>query len=101
MSPRRGVCRGTASRRQTPDRTAHHRLRGFGVAWPEVWLRASRVGRLLAAFFVAMFPGNVAQFTHKRDGFGLNTDTRRFVRLLFQPVLVAWAVGSTGVPRRS
>ena len=48
-----------------------------------------------------MFPGNVAQFTHKRDGFGLNTDTRRFVRLLFQPVLVAWAVGSTGVPRRS
>ena len=101
MSPRRGSA--VEQRRAdkpliTPRAT---RLRGFGVAWPEVWLRASRVGRLLAAFFVAMFPGNVAQFTHKRDGFGLNTDTRRFVRLLFQPVLVAWAVGSTGVPRRS
>jgi hypothetical protein len=59
------------------------------------------VGRLLAAFFVAVFPGNVAQFIHERDGFGLDTDTRRFVRLLFQPVLVAWALWSTAVPRRS
>lgn len=57
-----------------------------------------RVGRLIAAFFVAVFPGNIAQFVHKRDGFGLTTDNRRFVRLLFQPVLVAWALWSTGVP---
>jgi uncharacterized membrane protein len=59
------------------------------------------VGRLLAAFFVAVFPGNLAQFIHKRDGFGLDTDARRFVRLLFQPVLVMWALWSTAVPRRS
>lgn len=59
------------------------------------------IGRLLAAFFVAVFPGNIAQFVHKRDGFGLNTDAKRFVRLLFQPVLVAWALWSTAIPGRN
>lgn len=60
-----------------------------------------RMGLILAAFFVAVFPGNVSQYTHHVDGFGLDTDTKRFVRLLFQPVLVAWALWSTGtVPRR-
>jgi uncharacterized membrane protein len=65
-------------------------------------LRRDRVlvGQLLAAFFVAVFPGNVAQFVHERNGFGLDTDARRFVRLLFQPVLVVWALWSTAVPRR-
>ena len=59
------------------------------------------MGRLLAALFVAVFPGNISQYTQQRDGFGLNTDTLRFVRLLFQPVLVAWALWSTGaLPRR-
>ena len=65
-------------------------------------LRRDRVlvGRLIAAFFVAVFPGNLAQYVNKRDGFGLDTDRKRFIRLLFQPVLVAWALWSTGVPRR-
>ncbi len=58
------------------------------------------VGRLVAAFFVAVFPGNIAQYVHKRDGFGLNSDTRRFVRLLFQPLLIVWALWSTAVPRQ-
>lgn len=58
-----------------------------------------KVGRIAAAFFVAVFPGNIAQFVNKRDGFGLNTDRKRFIRLLFQPVLVAWALWSTAVPR--
>lgn len=57
------------------------------------------IGRLLAAFFVAVFPGNLAQFLNKRDGFGLNSDTKRFVRLLFQPVLIAWALWSTAAAR--
>jgi uncharacterized membrane protein len=57
------------------------------------------VGRLLAAFFVAVFPGNIAQYVNKRDGFGLNSDTKRFVRLLFQPVLVAWALWSTAAAK--
>lgn len=64
-------------------------------------LRRDRVlvGRLLAAFFVLVFPGNLAQYLNHADGFGLNSDTSRFVRLLFQPVLIAWALWSTGTPR--
>ena len=58
------------------------------------------VGRLIAAFFVAVFPGNIAQYVNKRDGFGLDSDGKRFVRLLFQPLLMAWAVWSTAVPGR-
>ncbi|WP_084436673.1 DoxX family protein [Aldersonia kunmingensis] len=58
-----------------------------------------RMGRFLAAFFVAVFPGNIAQFLNKRDAFGLNTDQKRLARLFFQPVLIAWALWSTAVPR--
>jgi len=54
-----------------------------------------RIGALLAAFFVAVFPGNIAQATDKRKGFGLDDDRARYVRLLFQPLLVAWAIWST------
>lgn len=53
------------------------------------------VGKIAAAFFTAVFPGNIAQFVNKRDGFGLDSDQKRFVRLFFQPVLVWWALGST------
>ncbi|MFT4211341.1 MAG: hypothetical protein QM626_05655 [Microbacterium sp.] len=53
------------------------------------------IGVLLALFFVAVFPGNWSQFTHRRDGFGLDTDVKRLVRLFFQPVLVLWALRST------
>ena len=54
-----------------------------------------RVGAILAAFFIAIFPGNISQYVEKRDGFGLDTDRKRLVRLFFQPVLVAWAWWST------
>ncbi|MBR22047.1 MAG: hypothetical protein CMF57_06375 [Leifsonia sp.] len=54
------------------------------------------VGWLVALFFLAIFPGNIAQFTEGRDGFGLESDVARGIRLLFQPVLVAWALWSTG-----
>lgn len=57
------------------------------------------LGLLLAGFFVAIFPGNIAQWLHHRDAFGLNNDRARFVRLLFQPALVAWALWSTGAWR--
>lgn len=53
------------------------------------------LGAILAAFFVAVFPGNIEQYTRRRDGFGLDTDARRLGRLFFQPVLVAWALWST------
>ncbi|MEO5890675.1 MAG: hypothetical protein ABIQ31_10505 [Ferruginibacter sp.] len=54
------------------------------------------VGCLVATFFVLIFPGNIAQFMDERDAFGLNTDLARGIRLFFQPVLVIWALWSTG-----
>ena len=58
--------------------------------------RAAPVGVVVAAFFVAIFPGNVAQFVEHRDAFGLDSDAARFLRLWFQPLLVLWALWSTG-----
>ncbi len=54
------------------------------------------VGWIVAAFFVVIFPGNISQYVNRVDAFGLNTDTARAVRLLFQPLLVVWALWSTG-----
>jgi uncharacterized membrane protein len=53
------------------------------------------VGKIAAAFFTAVFPGNISQYVHKRNAFGLNSDKKRFMRLLFQPPLVYWAIKST------
>jgi len=53
------------------------------------------VGNIAALFFTAVFPGNIAQFTNRSSAFGLNTDEKRFARLLFQPALVWWAWKST------
>lgn len=58
------------------------------------------VGGLLAAFFVVIFPGNVGQYLEGTDAFGLDTDTKRLVRLFFQPVLVLWALFGGGWTRR-
>jgi uncharacterized membrane protein len=73
----------------------------FGVALVVARERLPAVGWALAAFFVAVFPGNVAQAVSGTPAFGLGTPTARWVRLLFQPLLVAWALWSTGAwPRR-
>lgn len=53
------------------------------------------LGWIAAAFFVAVFPGNIAQWANHRDGFGLDTDSARLTRLFFQPVLIALALWST------
>ncbi len=70
-----------------------------------VALRSKRAltGWIVAAFFVAVFPGNISQYVTHTDAFGLDTDRSRAIRLLFQPVLVLWALWSTGAwpkPRR-
>lgn len=52
------------------------------------------LGKIAAAFFVAVFPGNVAQYVNRRSAFGLDTDAKRFARLFFQPALVYWALES-------
>ena len=54
-----------------------------------------QVGWVVAAFFVAIFPGNISQYVNGIDAFGLDTDRERLVRLFFQPLLVAWALWAT------
>lgn len=61
--------------------------------------RRTAVGWVVAGFFVVIFPGNVAQLVEGTDAFGLDTDLKRALRLPFQPVLVAWALWSTGAWR--
>jgi uncharacterized membrane protein len=55
-----------------------------------------RMGIGLAAFYAAVFPGNIHQYTHHISAFGLDTDAKRLGRLFFQPVLMGWALWSTG-----
>ena len=52
------------------------------------------VGITTAVFFIAIFPGNISQFVNGIDAFGLDTDEARGIRLLFQPLLVLWALWS-------
>jgi uncharacterized membrane protein len=56
------------------------------------------LGAVTAAFFVAVFPGNIAHWMNRRDVPGLDSDAKRFARLFLQPVLVAWAWWSTRRP---
>ena len=61
--------------------------------------RRRTVGFVVAGFFIVIFPGNIAQYVEGTDAFGLDSDAKRLVRLLFQPVLVLWALWSTGALR--
>jgi uncharacterized membrane protein len=61
--------------------------------------RLPLVGWILAGFFVVIFPGNISQFVTGTPAFGLETDLARGIRLLFQPVLVVWALWCTGAWR--
>ncbi|KUJ52857.1 membrane protein [Chryseobacterium sp. JAH] len=54
----------------------------------------SLLGKITAAFFTAVFPGNISQYKNRKDAFVLNTDKRRLGRLFMQPLLVAWALQS-------
>ena len=54
-----------------------------------------QIGWLTAAFFLAVFPGNISQYLTQTDAFGLNTDEARAIRLLFQPLLIIWALWAT------
>ncbi|CAM3065603.1 DoxX family protein [Flavobacterium frigoris] len=68
---------------------------GLGLAF---WKKERVVfGWALALFFILVFPGNIAQYLDQKDAFGaLNSDKARLIRLFFQPVLIAWALWSTG-----
>ena len=72
----------------------------LGIALASLQYRR-QVGWITAAFFVAIFPGNISQYVNGIDAFGLDTDQARLTRLFFQPVLVLWAVWGTGVLLRN
>jgi uncharacterized membrane protein len=69
---------------------------GLGLALLLAQRRRVQLGLGLVAFYAAVFPGNVHQYTHHLSAFGLDTDAKRLGRLFFQPVLMGWALWSTG-----
>ena len=68
----------------------------LGLSLIFLWRYRAAVGWVVAAFFVAVFPGNISQYLNHVDAFGLDSDRARFIRLFFQPLLVIWALWSTG-----
>jgi uncharacterized membrane protein len=68
----------------------------LGVGLLVLWRYRQAIGWLTAIFFVAIFWGNISQYVNGVDAFGLDSDTSRLVRLFFQPLLVVWALWSTG-----
>jgi uncharacterized membrane protein len=75
---------------------------GLGSALVLATRRRRRIiGNVAALFFVAVFPGNLAQWVNRRDAFGLDSDEKRIARLFGQPLLIAAALWSTrGSARR-
>ena len=71
----------------------------LGAGLVLLWKFRVQVGALTALFFIAIFWGNISQYINHVDAFGLNSDRSRFIRLLFQPLLVVWALASTGAWR--
>ena len=68
----------------------------LGVGLIALWKYRVQLGWVVAAFFVAIFWGNISQYVNGVDAFGLDSDRARLIRLFFQPLLVMWALGSTG-----
>ena len=67
----------------------------LGIALITLWKFRKAVGLATALFFILIFPGNIRQYVDGIDAFGLDTDRERAIRLLFQPLLVFWALWST------
>lgn len=68
---------------------------GLGLAfWKN---KRVQFGWALAIFFILVFPGNIAQYLGGKDAFGaLDSDRARLIRLFFQPLLIIWALWSSG-----
>jgi uncharacterized membrane protein len=71
----------------------------LGLSLLILWKYRTQIGWVTAAFFIAIFPGNISQYVNSIDAFGLDTDRARSIRLLFQPLLVIWALWSSGAWR--
>ena len=72
----------------------------LGISLLTLWKFRREVGLATALFFILIFPGNIRQYIDGIDAFGLDTDRKRAIRLLFQPLLVFWALWSTDVFKR-
>jgi uncharacterized membrane protein len=70
----------------------------LGLGLSMIFWKSKRVqvGLALAIFYVLIFPGNIGQYVNHISAFGLDTDKARLIRLFFQPVLIVWALWSTG-----
>ena len=68
----------------------------LGIGLVAFWKYRAQFGLLTALFFIAIFWGNISQYLNHTDAFGLNSDRARLIRLFFQPLLVLWALSSTG-----
>ena len=71
----------------------------LGVGLVAFWRLRVQIGWVTALYFIAIFPGNISQYVTGIDAFGLDSDRARATRLLFQPLLVVWAIWSTGAWR--
>ena len=68
----------------------------LGLSMIFLFKHRTKVGIALAIFYILIFPGNISQYTNGISAFGLDTDQKRLIRLFFQPVLILWAMWSTG-----
>ena len=68
---------------------------GLGGALLLLTKEQGRIGKIAAAFFTAIYPGNISQAARHDSALGLNTDQKRAVRLVFQPLMVAAALWTT------
>ncbi|MEX2562724.1 MAG: MauE/DoxX family redox-associated membrane protein [Nitriliruptoraceae bacterium] len=57
--------------------------------------RRRLMGWVAAGLLIVVWVGNISQAVSAIDGFGLRTDTARWIRVAAQPVLVMWALWST------
>ncbi|MGM0696388.1 MAG: DoxX family protein [Actinomycetota bacterium] len=73
---------------------------GLGAALLALPGQRRLTGTALAAFYTAIYPGNIGQYAERKDGFGLDTDGRRLARLFGQPALIAAALWAAGIPER-
>lgn len=69
---------------------------GLGAAFVALPSKRRSLSMVLAAFLTAVFVGNLDQYRKGTNAFGLDTDKKRFVRLVFQPLLVLWALYAGG-----
>ena len=68
----------------------------LGLSLIFLWRYKSEIGWITGFFFILIFPGNISQYANGIDAFGLDSDRERLIRLFFQPLLVLWALWSTG-----